>query len=488
MYILTKLSHLVIAAAMSLGIVSMPVQQAPVNLGAAVPSTPALYDGYLSSNISTTDNSMTITPSTLRNGQTLSGYLCFVIDVNQPTVEYVCGQAAGSAITGMSRGVDLSNPTTTSATLAFTHRRFASVSVSDYPTIQLLTQKLNGADNLDAPLSYSFASTSLNRPGHLVDKDYVDSLAFNGAAVVNANTASKGLVQIATTLQSASSTATGSTGATLVIPASSATSTYNAATAGLKVVVTNNAGQIDPNFLSGTTLASSTRFTNGIQLLQIGKNFFWATTSQSWVVPSGVTYVDVQCVGGGGGGGATASVTSNSIGGGGAGGGYARTVANLTGTSSVFISIGGPGIGGAAASGGNTGTFGGNTTFGPFLTANGGGPGVTMQNNGSGILTNGGNGGAASTTLSTGFMSIAGGQGIGGFVAIPTNAILAMSGAGGDSVWGQGGIASFAATTNHGAGAVGNGYGGGGGGAVSSNSSNTDAGGNGTGGACLLIY
>jgi microcystin-dependent protein len=79
-----------------------------------------------------------------------------------------------------------------------------------------------------------------------------------GADLVNAGAADasltvKGIVEIASQLETASSTAAGNTTAPLVIAASTATSTYNAATAGLRVVVTRNNGTIDPNFIQGGT-------------------------------------------------------------------------------------------------------------------------------------------------------------------------------------------------------------------------------------------
>lgn len=79
----------------------------------------------------------------------------------------------------------------------------------------------------------------------------------------DASTVAKGVSEIATQLETASSTALGSSGATVVIPASNATSTYNSATAALRVVVTQNNGKIDPYFVSTSTLglASSTNAT-----------------------------------------------------------------------------------------------------------------------------------------------------------------------------------------------------------------------------------
>ena len=78
---------------------------------------------------------------------------------------------------------------------------------------------------------------------------FITDLAFSGASVLDASTAAKGVVEIATQIEAASSTSSGGTGASLVIPASSATSTYNSATAALRAVITQNNGFLDPKFI-----------------------------------------------------------------------------------------------------------------------------------------------------------------------------------------------------------------------------------------------
>ena len=61
---------------------------APVqNLGTQTPQTPALVDTYLAANIDATQTSMELANGLYRNGQSLSGYMCFTLDANTPTVE-----------------------------------------------------------------------------------------------------------------------------------------------------------------------------------------------------------------------------------------------------------------------------------------------------------------------------------------------------------------------------------------------------------------
>jgi len=115
-------------------------------LGATIPTSPALVDTYLVSNISKTDTSMTLAKGTDRDGNTLLGYMCFVLDVNTPQVEYVCGSVSSTAVTSMIRAVSVSNPNATT-TNAFPHRRLASVQIADYPILQILSRMVGGQDS-----------------------------------------------------------------------------------------------------------------------------------------------------------------------------------------------------------------------------------------------------------------------------------------------------------------------------------------------------
>lgn len=226
---------------------------ADLQLG-ALPQQDALIDTYLAANISRTDTTMTLANGETRDGETLSGYYCFTVDINSPTLEYVCGTAAGTSVTGLMRGVKMSNPNATSSTLAQSHRRFASVQVTDFPFNQLAQRVLNGVDPFPGELVYysssSTADIMASSTSVLVTKGYVDDAAFSAAGAVDATTLAKGLVELATQLEAASSTAVGGSG-NLGIPASAATSTYNSATAALRVVMTQNDGTIDGDFLGG---------------------------------------------------------------------------------------------------------------------------------------------------------------------------------------------------------------------------------------------
>ena len=235
------------------------------------------------------------------------------------------------------------------------------------------------------------------------------------------------------------------------------------------LVLTSDAS--DSNNLKKVTL--SNLFTNIGGILGTVWNY---TASDTWTRPSGLKFVIVEVVGGGGGGGGVDGNTSElGVGQGGGGGGYSRekiAVASLGSTETV--TVGALGAGGTA--GNNAGTAGGTTSFGSHLSATGGFAGA---------------GGASSTGF--GFKGISGTLGVGsggdinlsgsgGITAIRYDITNGISGQGGDSFYGLGGIPVFNANL---AGSAGTGYGAGGSGAITIG--NVDrAGGNGTAGIVIV--
>ena len=105
------------------------------------------------------------------------------------------------------------------------------------------------------------------------------------------------------------------------------------------------------------------------------------TGNSTWNRPTGVKYIKIQVNGAGGGGGGHGE--------GGAAGGYAERFLDVTGISSVGVTIGGGGGGtyySGAAGNGNT------SSFGPYVSA-GGGHGANRQNQHSGGVSGAGSGG-----------------------------------------------------------------------------------------------
>lgn len=163
--------------------------------------------------------------------------------------------------------------------------------------------------------------------------------------------------------------------------------------------------------------------------------------NQSFYVPDGVTKIFAVAIGAGGGGACTRERNGETCTTGGEGGGYASgIISNLTPNSTITCTIG---QGGRGASRYNNAAAGGNTSFGSYLTANGGDAGNTHSSYGSQFdyQTAEGGGGTASTSGVTDAHTASGGGKSPGYT--DTNQMTgwrggAGGGASSGSPWGAG--------------------------------------------------
>lgn len=193
--------------------------------------------------------------------------------------------------------------------------------------------------------------------------------------------------------------------------------------------------------------------------------------NSNWTKPTGLDYIRVRLVGAGGGsGGADAAGTDEAGGSGGAGGGYSEKIiaaASLSATETVIVGVGGLG---GLNTGGN-GIVGTDTSFGSHLSATGGGLGSGSA--GAYYLPAYGGVGSNGNINTYGEFSFA--------PVGPTGAAtLLVSGRGGSSMFGVGGLPGSPGLSASG----GNGYGSGGAGAFSENGAATA----GTSGASGVVY
>lgn len=207
--------------------------------------------------------------------------------------------------------------------------------------------------------------------------------------------------------------------------------------------------------------------------------------SGTFIVPAGVTTVQVEAWGGGGGGGgADGQNFSTRAGGGGGGGAYRKTInVSVTPGQTINVTVGNGGDGG---NGGSNGTSGETSIFASAtqVTASGGGGGTagtgsdrTGAGGAGGVGTfNGGAGGTASSSNGGGGGGGAGTTGGGGAGGAPT---AGTAGAGGGGAGG--------ASTSSGNGSNAAGLSGGGGGGRTSNNTNRN-GGDGAKGKVIVTY
>lgn len=212
-------------------------------LGIAIPNIVATYEDSLQAKITATDTTMTLVRGTDDTGTALSGFYGFVIDEGSSNEEFVTCTASTTALTGCTRGISLTDGKTSVTALKQTHRKGASVKITNYPQLAILSRIANGQEGypnalyFDANVDYTSASSSW-----IVDKNYADNLAISGSPL--ATTILQGIVQLGTT--SDWGTSIGSTGASLVPTMSIASSTPVAS----HIVVADGTGRINAGWLS----------------------------------------------------------------------------------------------------------------------------------------------------------------------------------------------------------------------------------------------
>ncbi|CAC9690950.1 Uncharacterised protein [Pseudomonas putida] len=143
-----------------------------------------------------------------------------------------------------------------------------------------------------------------------------------------------------------------------------------------------------------------TEITQNSQLPYRGVQSYKAAGVYTWAVPAGVKKAWVTVIGAGGGGGC--SEAANNLGSaGGGGGGLSQRLVDLTGVTSVSVTVGAGGAG--ATTPGTAGGSGGTSSFGAYLSATGGAGGGGNSTNGNAPGSSGrGNGGDYNTALGVG--------------------------------------------------------------------------------------
>lgn len=275
-----------------------------MRFGAAIPVVISNYTDSLASKIGTTDTSMTLVNGADSTGRSLSGYVCFAIDNNSASLEYVCGNASGTTVSNLIRGIDPIQGTVTVSALEQVHRRGAPVQVTDYPILGLIGRIFNGQESIPT------STNGLYMAGHspcsaaastsLVDFTCVSGVATSGAP--DAGIGAKGLVAITTPGGAATSTDGSSVLYNLISKQYFASASQGATTT---VVMTTASGTIDKSFiasstnyqlnsqtLSITTATSSATSTDSFNLLPAGVIQMYATTTApaGWLACDGTQY------------------------------------------------------------------------------------------------------------------------------------------------------------------------------------------------------
>ena len=152
-----------------------------------IPQTVPLYQCQLAYQLNPTDTSATLTPENLISGSPLpaGSLICMSVDIGQPNPEYILGTITANVVTFITRNCDPLDPTVTIGTFTSVHGQGAVVKITDFATIQMMRNLLNGTKSLQNVLRYN-ASQSFLTPYDLVDKEYVLSVVNGGPVTFNA--------------------------------------------------------------------------------------------------------------------------------------------------------------------------------------------------------------------------------------------------------------------------------------------------------------
>lgn len=158
-----------------------------------IPKTPPIWQTQLAFELDPADLTATVATELLIGGGSLSGLVCVSVDIGQPNPEYILGTLVGNVLTITLRNVDPLDPTVSLGAFTSIHRQGAVVKITDFATIQIMRNILNGNKPLQNTISYDVAKTPLN-PQDIVDKGYVDAISVAGAP--DASTTAKGVSRI----------------------------------------------------------------------------------------------------------------------------------------------------------------------------------------------------------------------------------------------------------------------------------------------------
>ncbi len=211
------------------------------SVGIALPQAVGVFETSLQTGITSTATTMTLTANSIRGGGSLSGFNCFSVDEGSSNAEVICGTVSGTTVSGLTRGITYEDGETEVAGNKYSHRRGASIKITDFPIIQRLKAQNNGDSTFVNQLQYESYLTPTD-DADIISKKYADDLAIAGSP--DASLTVKGLVEMSSQagMASTSVAGTGDTTAWLALSATYATSTPTIR--GLYVPVSENDGYL----------------------------------------------------------------------------------------------------------------------------------------------------------------------------------------------------------------------------------------------------
>ena len=226
----------IISLVLTYGLVTYlkPQQQ---SVGLALPSIVSVFETSLQTGITSTATTLTLTANSIRGGGALSGFSCVTLDEGNSNAEQVCGTVSGTTMSSITRGISYSDGITEVVANKYSHRRGASVKLTDSPIIQRLKAQNNGDSTFVNQLTYESYLTPVDDED-IISKKYADDLAIAGSP--DGTFTVKGIYEQATQIEMASST--GAVGSQKALTSLYATSTPTVR--GLYIPVSENDGYL----------------------------------------------------------------------------------------------------------------------------------------------------------------------------------------------------------------------------------------------------
>lgn len=174
-------------------------------LGTSIPLVVAVFETSLATKITSTQTTMTLVSGTTDDSTTLNGTYGFVIDESSASEEFVIATCVDTACSSMTRGISTVTGTSSVTALKSSHRRGASVKITDHPVLATIINILTANGTLPSKLTYDSAITISAGDSDLTvpTKKYIDDISIAGFATSTETVAGGG--ELGTQLEIASS-------------------------------------------------------------------------------------------------------------------------------------------------------------------------------------------------------------------------------------------------------------------------------------------
>lgn len=148
-----------------------------------IPKVIASFETMLSAKISASASTLTLDSILDDAGANITGVVGIVVDGGSASEEFMIGTLASDKSFAVTyRGINPSSPLAEVTALKFAHERGASVKITNFPILGILRDLLAGTTKIPQMLEYETGLLP-TLPGHMVHKNYVDSLAMAAGGI-----------------------------------------------------------------------------------------------------------------------------------------------------------------------------------------------------------------------------------------------------------------------------------------------------------------